>query len=567
MYPGASRPPISLIATLRTMGVVAVALTLANCGHGSTTTAVSTNYTVGGSISGLTVSSVVLANGTATVSIPAGATSWLFPTSFVAGSSYSVTVKTQPTGELCEVTSGASGMNTGSVGNVTVACGFGQWTWDGGPNTANASGVYGTQGSAAAGNLPGARYDASSWTDSSGDFWLFGGIGYDSSGVTGYLNDLWRYSPSTGLWTWVGGGNLANASGLYGTLGTAAAGNVPGARQAASSWIDSSGNLWLFGGVGYDSSGAVADLNDLWQYSPSTGLWTWVGGGNLANASGLYGTLGTAAAGNVPGARYSASSWMDASGNLWLFGGAGHDSTGAVGNLNDLWRYAPSTGQWTWVSGGMGDNASGVYGTQATAAASNVPGARYSASSWIDASGNLWLFGGYGYDSTGANGGLGKLNDLWEYSPTSGQWTWVDGEDQANANAVFGALGIAATTNLPGARQGATSWTDSTGNLWLYGGVGYDSTGALGNLNDLWKFAPSTAAWTWVSGGFGDNTAGSYGTQGSAQVSTQPGGRNSNSSWIDTSGNLWLFGGYGYDSAATLGYLSDLWQYNPGSGG
>jgi hypothetical protein len=40
------------------------------------------------------------------------------------------------------------------------------------------------------------------------------------------------------------------------------------------------------------------------------------------------------------------------------------------------------------------DNASGVYGTQGTAAASNVPGARYSASSWIDSSGNLWLFGG-----------------------------------------------------------------------------------------------------------------------------------------------------------------------------
>jgi len=34
-------------------------------------------------------------------------------------------------------------------------------------------------------------------------------------------------------------------------------------------------------------------------------------------------------------------------------------------------------------------NASGVYGTQGTASASNVPGARYSASSWIDSSGNF----------------------------------------------------------------------------------------------------------------------------------------------------------------------------------
>jgi hypothetical protein len=71
-------------------------------------------------------------------------------------------------------------------------------------------------------------------------------------------------------------------------------------------------------------------------------------------------------AGNVPGARYSANSWIDSSGNLWLFGGYGYDSTGAVGRLNDLWRYSPSTGLWTWVSGGNGDNATGVYGTLGT---------------------------------------------------------------------------------------------------------------------------------------------------------------------------------------------------------
>jgi len=46
---------------------------------------------------------------------------------------------------------------------------------------------------------------------------------------------------------------------------------VPGARNSISSWIDSSGNLWLFGGYGYDSTGNVGYLNDLWQYDPSTG--------------------------------------------------------------------------------------------------------------------------------------------------------------------------------------------------------------------------------------------------------------------------------------------------------
>ena len=560
----ASCPLITLGAAMQAILLLALALTLAACGGSSSNTAAtSTNYTVGGTISGLTVSSLVLVNGTATVTISEGVTSWVFPTTFVAGSSYSVKVQTQPTGELCAITGGASGTNTGDVANVTVVCGFGQWTWQEGLSSANASGVYGTQGTAAAGNLPGARYSSISWTDSSGSLRLFGGVGYDSTGTSGYLNDLWQYTPSTKQWTWVSGGNVANAIGVYGTQGTAAAGNLPGARYSASSWTDSSGNLWLFGGTGYDSTGALGSLNDLWRYSPSTGLWTWVAGAIGDNVSGVYGTKGTASASNLPGARYSANSWTDSSGNLWLFGGYGYDAAGAAGTLNDLWRYSPSTGLWTWVNGGNGDNASGNYGTETTAAATNVPGARYAASSWTDSSGNLWLFGGFGYDSTGA---AGRLNDLWQYSPSSGQWTWVSGEDGANAAGIYGTLGTAVAGDVPGARQAASSWIDSSGNLWLFGGVGYDSTGAVGNLSDLWEYSPSSAQWTWVSGADAANVSGIYGTLGTASVGNAPGGRNSLSSWIDSSGNLWLFGGVGYDSTGGLGYLNDLWKYTPNTG-
>jgi N-acetylneuraminic acid mutarotase len=567
----ASRALITLVAAMPAIGLVGVALTLAGCGGNDNSNYVPpiiipaiTNYTIAGTVSGLTVSSVVLANGTATVSVAAavgtGQNTWTFPTSFSPGSSYSITVQTQPTGEQCEVTSGGSGKDTGNVSNVTVACGFGQWTWEGGSKTVNATGAYGTQGTGSASNVPAGRQSATSWTDSAGKFWLFGGVGYDSTGGTGYLNDLWQYSPSTKEWTWVSGGNGDNASGIYGTQGTGAATNVPGARQSASSWIDSSGNLWLFGGHGYDSAGAVGDLNDLWRYSPSTNQWIWVSGGGAENASPVYGTQGTASAHSVPGARYSASSWIDSSGNLWLFGGYGYDSTGAVGNLNDLWRYSPSTNQWTWIGGYSGNNAVGVYGTQGTAAASNVPGARYSASSWIDSSGNLWLFGGYGDDSTGS---VGKLNDLWEYSASSGQWTWVSGENDANVTGIYGTLGTASTSNLPGARQAAGSWIDSSGNLWLFGGVGYDSNGAVGSLSDLWEYSPSTSEWTWVSGEVVANDVGLYGTLGTGSVGNAVGGRNSISCWSDSSGNLWLFGGYGYDSAGDSGYLNDLWQYNP----
>jgi N-acetylneuraminic acid mutarotase len=551
----------TLGAALLGLGLMTAGLALVGCGGGKKSSTAG-SYTVGGTISGLNAGSVVLVyNGSVTLTVSTGVTTWVFPSPFAAGSSYSVTVASQPTGELCEVTSGGSAAAlVADVTTVTVVCSdYGQWTWQGGLDTVNGDGVFGTQGAAAASNLPGARYDSSSWIDASGNLWLFGGYGYDSTGSAGYLSDLWRYSPSTGQWTWVGGGNVNNDSGVYGALGTAAAGNVPGARHSAGSWIDSSGNLWLFGGYGYDSTGAIGNLNDLWQYSPSSGLWTWVSGGTADNASGVYGTQATAAVGNVPGARNSANSWIDSSGNLWLFGGVGDDSTGVVGDLNDLWQFSPGTGLWTWVSGSNAHNAIGVYGTQGSAAAANLPGARQAASSWIDASGNLWLFGGYGYNSTA---GAGYLNDLWQFSPASGLWTWVNGGSTDNATGVYGTQGSATAGAVPGSRQAANAWADPSGNLWLFGGAGYDSTGALGALNDLWRYNPGTGLWTWVSGGSGANATGAYGTQGAVSPSTVPGARQAANSWVDSSGHLWLFGGAGYASTDN-GYLNDLWQFVP----
>ena len=103
-------------------------------------------------------------------------------------------------------------------------------------------------------NIPGARGGSTTWTDGSGNFWLFGGIGYDVNDTSGELNDLWKFDPATGAWTWEEGSNTYGASGTYGTLGTAAAGNIPGARVGSATWTDGSGNVWLFGGVGYGGS-------------------------------------------------------------------------------------------------------------------------------------------------------------------------------------------------------------------------------------------------------------------------------------------------------------------------
>jgi len=276
------------------------------------------------------------------------------------------------------------------------------WTWMRGANTVKQASVYGTRGTVSPSNVPGARSRATSWTDSNGGLWLFGGA-YNPSPFDPSVefNDLWKFDGTH--WTWVSGSNSANQNGNYGTKWIAAASNTPGARYDSIAWMDQSGNLWLFGGTGYDSAGNGGALNDLWKFDGTN--WTWVSGSNTVSQSGVYGTKTTASTSNSPGARRAAPGVVDNSGNFWLFGGYGLDSQGNSGYLSDLWKFDGTN--WTWIGGPDTVDQPGVYGTQSTASASNIPQPRNNFVSWTDKNGNFWLFGGgTGYYSD-------VFNDLW----------------------------------------------------------------------------------------------------------------------------------------------------------
>jgi hypothetical protein len=311
-------------------------------------------------------------------------------------------------------------------------------------------GVYGTLGTPAAGNMPGSRIEASTWTDSQGNLWLYGGWGYDMNDqLQYYFNDLWEFNPSTKQWAWMGGSSTGDGSycfsdyslwyitcgepGVYGVLGTPANGNGPGGRSGANSWTDSHGDLFLFGGKGFDLNGNFSDLNDLWEFNSSTKQWTWINGSQTiyfdsAKETGVYGVLGTPGAGNTPPTRWSAVSGTDKQGNFWLFGGR---QTGTVGIaddgdrsafLGDLWEYRPSTNQWAWMGGERNDQLSVIdwaSGMQGTPAPRNTPGPRMAASAWIDSNGNFWFFGGY-FPITFPTHPTAYGNDLWVYQPADG---------------------------------------------------------------------------------------------------------------------------------------------------
>ncbi|WP_367897699.1 Kelch repeat-containing protein [Leptospira sp. WS58.C1] len=347
------------------------------------------------------------------------------------------------------------------------------WTWVKGANTVNSAGAYGTKGVADPANEPGARVSGTTWVDSSGNLWLFGGCAGINSGDC--FSDLWKFDGIN--WTWVAGPNTKNTNGVYGTKGIANAANFPGGRQGAAGWIDSADNLWIFGAnAGLEESfGTPSTLNDLWKFDGTN--WTWVAGPKTIGGpgDGNWGTVNVPAVSNIPSSRGKSISWVDSSDNLWLFGGSSYD-----GEFNDLWKFDGTN--WTWKGGSNSANQTGIYGKKNIAGSQNRIGSRGNGIGGKLPNGRIWIFGGFGVD---ANGDSGQLNDLWIFDGKN--WTWKGGTNLVTQAGNFGPKGKAGTSYYPGGRFGPSGWTDSRGNIWIFGGQGIDANGNNEFQNDLWK--------------------------------------------------------------------------------
>ena len=151
---------------------------------------------------------------------------------------------------------------------------------------------------------------------------------------------------------------------------------------------------------------------------------------------------------------------------------------------------------WTWIDGTKtaGDHdpshrSTGRFPSTAPTTVpnpyTNTPGARYGAAGWTDLNGNLWLFGGDGWELSGSQSPdtLDEaMNDLWvcvmdrrQAHPNECQWQLVGGYDptpvgsttigakchsQRSARRPTGRrLGYGLT---PAARLGAATWTDNS---------------------------------------------------------------------------------------------------------
>lgn len=424
----------------------------------------------------------------------------------------------------------------------------GEWTWMNGDTIPQSLGHYGTQGVFSSLNTPPSLYEACEWTDKQGNFWLYGGVlfGPNFGGPT--MNDLWKFDPTINQWAWIkGSGGGTDQIGVYGTQGIPSITNTPGARGwGTPTWVDTVGNLWLFGGYTYSGY-----RNDLWRYNISTNEWTWMKGDTLIY-QGVYGTMGVPDPANFPATRGETNAtWTDSNNNLWMFGGVGN-----LGSHNDLWRYNISSNVWTWMKGlSTGNLDHGVYGIKGIADTANRPSVRYCYAKWIDSNDNLWFYGGYEYNTAY----FGIKKDVWKYDISSNMWTWMSGDSISwDSTTVANGLCIPSINNSPAARyENRACWKVGNDNFLTFGGIGN------GNYNDLWNYNFSTDEWSWISGDTMHDPPSYYGIKTVSSPLNSPPARFGSIGWKDNNCNLWFWGGVYYNQS-TFQYdcLNDMWRYS-----
>ncbi len=367
-------------------------------------------------------------------------------------------------------------------------------------------------------------------------------------------------------WNWVSGDSTYYENGNYCNYWDNQCLAKPSSRSGSATWTDKDGNLWLFGGLGLDFNQEKGFLGDMWKFEISTNRWRLIGGSTIKNQISNYGTKGVSSISNIPSGRWNSFTWADQSGNFWLYGGAESlQNTLLEVEKGDLWKFDPILGMWVFVNGRMVDIYDPVdllscYGTIDVESSANDPLPRSGQNNptWVDNDGHLWFF---------------NDSQLWRYNIVNNKWTWMGGGSIVDNWFVpnsrnFGIKGVSNFTNHPGARYYPTSFTDISGDLWLYGGYYSNNLNFNegGFLNDLWKYSVQNKTWTWISGDSIVDQIESTGVIREFSSESNPGSRGGATGWVDSLGRFWLFGGRFWVKNLDVAYplfRNDLWAYDP----
>lgn len=311
-------------------------------------------------------------------------------------------------------------------------------------------------------------------------------------------------------------------------------------------------------------TGARGYLNDMWLMTKISGTWhaTRIGG-QTTNGIGTYPAFPSNAlcGGCWPGARHSASWWIDSSQQgAYLFGG---DGLAAVlsGDLNDLWYFDFAASQWAWLGGSKFTDDGGFYpsgpGDIYPSDPMTFPRARKDAMVVEGASFNkIYLFGGQRL-------GFQPLNDMFEFDMVTRTFTWIGGSstDDSFANKLDPPL-------YPGSRCCGSVWKALDGFFMAFGEGHSDPPVVLkGLLREVWFYSTTTKLWERRS------RSSSNGLDREAKFTPQkleedysaaPGARRDPAVFELDDGALFI-GGYGLNNATDAsqkGQLADAWAYD-----
>ncbi|MEO8086849.1 MAG: kelch repeat-containing protein [Bacteroidota bacterium] len=412
----------------------------------------------------------------------------------------------------------------------------GQWAWVHGDTVANVAGRFGFKGIADPSNNPPGVYEAYNWTDRNGNVWIYGG--YNTA--TSLRADMWMYNPYSNTWTWMQGDSTSNVIAVYGTLGVPSPLNTPGSRNTGISWVDTSGNFWLYGGF----LNALQFSADLWKFNTVTLEWTWMSGSQNTATGGTLVPGIPSSVNYPPSVVESSTGWIDSQNQLWIYGGM-YSNTCCP--YDRVLRYSISTNEWTWIRGSQFSQAPTVWGTMGIPAATNNPGGRSVYAHWEDQFGNFWFANGFAYA------------DTWRFNPFTSEWTWMSGSNVANYMGNYISYCDTGSGNYHShTEENKACYKDRNNQVWQFGGT---SAVNNDNFNDLWIFDYLSLKYKWMHGTNLFNQPAVFGQQGIPANANIPHSRDGAILFGDSFCHVYLFGGMSrHPGQATY---NDVWKFYP----
>ncbi|HEY1056627.1 MAG TPA: kelch repeat-containing protein [Emticicia sp.] len=390
------------------------------------------------------------------------------------------------------------------------------------------------QQAAASVTNPAPRNASTNWQDKQGNVYIFGGLGIDNNLNVGTFADLWQFNAKNLVWKNLSGSRDIEKFNKDTKKKLAVTATTPSPRQSAATWTDKQGNLYMFGG----NTGMLDEyLSDFWIFDIKKQNWTQLSNSKELNKKNQSTGKNKNNTNNLPAARAKAATWVDNKGDFWLFGGTTHDYTlGRDIYFNDLWKYDTNKNNWLWVSGNLEGNTK-------VEVAEIIPSARFSSAAWFDGTNNgLWLYGGFGLNSTAT--AYGGLSDMWFFDVKKEKWTLKSGDYKLSKSGTVKSIAKESAANNPGFRYSSITWQDKKGNFWLYGGQFSFKNDTLKSDRKVWKYNLKTSSWSTIF----TNTSPSILASGAAM--------------IDEQNNVWLLCGEFIDNRFNMRYSNGIWKFN-----